>query len=214
MKIKLKLVITIAILLMSLVLGEEYPYFFKIITGEISSETINEVNYYNLTDCLKWYDYCYYDAPQIKVDISPDNTLPGIISNDFENAASEAMTAWNDILSSEEPVPFIQEDSSVEKVWISLVENWSGDMSESGYVEYAVDTYNNNSITYYNSYYSIEPGEEYTIIYLNADSNVFFNWVIGEPQSGEVDVQHVLTHELGHVLGFDDDIIIMMEYKP
>ncbi len=144
---------------MSLVLGEEYPYFFKIINGEISSETINEVNYYNLTDCLKWHDYCYYDAPQIKVDISPDNTLPGISSNDFENAASEAMTAWNDILSSEEPVPFIQEDSSVEKVWISLVENWSGDMSESGYVEYAVDTYNNNSITYYNSYYSIEPGE-------------------------------------------------------
>lgn len=220
MKIKSKLTILL-ILFPFIVLSEEkyFPYFFNVVNNTVSPVIVNPVTTGNVADCLFWYDYWYYNSSnKVKVATDyciehPTDTLPNISAQDYQSAAQAAIAAWNAIVSDINTKMYIEDNSSYYVVHIVTWDQWDEnnyDLSESGFTLHAVtleeeepDIY---GITYYNSNYQSEPGWEYTIIYLNADPDATFNWVFKEyPSSGEVDVQHIMTHELGHVLGYADD---------
>ena len=210
-----------------------YPYFQKVENGQIQGEYISEPNEYNIVDCLYFGYYLFAEDPiYVRTDYAIDNVID-IASHeninfnqfDLQDAEEGAMNAWNCFVD-ENNKPFTVDNSddsnyysagSVVNIvpragneWgeIEWPEEWGN--SASGKVEYAiyVDEQNGYETIDYNSV-DYPPGAAQTIVWLNMDPEYTSEWVWLDdgqtPESGQTDVQHIVTHELGHVLGFDDD---------
>ncbi len=226
--IKINISILLAVIIPSLVYSEEsfFPYFYKI-SGNSYALVMIDVTEENIYDCIYWYDYYFYQgySGQVKVATdfcidNPDELLPNITAANFQSAAQAAIGAWNAIVTHNLTQVFVEDNSSgvTQVVQIKALRDWNEKgytLSESGATEHALTLEEDNSenefndiwgITYYNSNYENDPGYKHTIFYLNASDIAYFTWVWNSnPGSGEVDVQQIMTHELGHILGYGDD---------
>lgn len=218
MNIKIKCLLLIVILYCNSLSQEQYHKFFFQVTNNYELVLIEDVTPDNLLNCLVWYDYwnSYGESGHINVEIDAGALLPGITTEQFQSATHAAITAWNSIVKKSSTTMFAETTDHPYSTSVHIVPlvDWNEKgyyLYEMGAPEFAIivteDAY---VFTYYNASYANQPGDEYSIIFLNADPETspdYFTWCMQtNPPSGYEDLQHIIMHELGHILGFADDI--------
>jgi len=216
MNIKTKCLLLIIILYCNSLSQEQYHKYFYQVINDLAIAYIEDVTPDNLLNCLVWYDYwnSYGEEGHINVEIDAGALLPGITTEQFQSATYAAITAWNSIVKKSTTIMFVETTDNPYSTAVHIVPlvNWDEEgfnLYEKGAPEFAIIVTEDACVfTYYNASYANQPGDEYTIIYLNADqeSTPLFTWCMQtNPPSGSEDLQHVIMHELGHILGFADD---------
>jgi len=233
MKIIKSIILLIFILtIITKIIAEEiyYPYFMTVESGEIKNpEYISNVTYENVKHCLHWWAY-KVDGGEYPAYIStnwctdhPFELLPAgnnngfqieISAEDFKTRAGAAINQWNVITDDDHNIFAIDNSSTSYKdaIFIVVEKEWERDEKWiPSNITLALDEYKTDywAIVYWNDYYQSQPGDEYTIIYLNGDTECQQYWAWScdaNPGSGYLDLQYIIMHELGHIVGFGDDI--------
>lgn len=175
--------------------------------------------------CLRWTNY-YANPENSKIHIrtTPTGPLPWKLNSlDQEKSAAEAaLNAWNSIVKNSNQTPFVEDNESGNDYVVRIVNDDDNQKFGGGasLVEFAIDEEPENltNLTYTFMYYNwnwyfnnITKDEERTTIFINSSMEFTrnFPFVWGEPAPGtqEIDIQQVITHELGHVLGLGENTI-------
>lgn len=182
-----------------------------------------------------WSSQCLWaDAIEVRTDYIFNSSAPdlhNLSATDVYAACNAALEAWNSIVDYNDPlvskIIFEEENYSnyYNSIWIVPVTAWDEyhDNYEAPAITYmcyqkinwgyGCENYSPYCLTYSNS--TSDPqlikNSLYKIIYVNASDygKLSFTFVWEEPDPSatikELDIQHIITHELGHVLGFGDD---------
>lgn len=211
-----------------------FPYLFKYNpdSSKVLPCYLDPVNEEEVRACIFWYELwlwqcLYLDAVEVRTDYmltSDIYFLHNLSEIDVEEACNAALEAWNSLLDKDDELIFKINNTKpyTESIWIFPVQYDWKDYLDSSQVKSPAVSYicydemgwpDENEYENYSPYcitYS-KSNDEYTAIILNAsdEGREFFNYINGEPNfyayPMEVDIQHIVMHELGHILGFGDD---------
>lgn len=231
MKLILKYLILI-ILLFGLIQTQTHNHFFGIIDNYYRTKYCEHDDDGCLNDCLLWEDYYNnsgdYDN-KIKIQTYFDTLfyINDLTSDECINAANSAISAWNDIFIDDDHIFVIHNNEDYyyydneESINIIFIDDYyyyiDGDFENSyAFIDYAISI---NNYNYYFDYYNIEFNTN-NIVNDKLKTNIFLNgtpefltddsWVWTEDvDEYSHDIQFVITHELGHVLGLDHNTITL-----
>lgn len=158
-----------------------------------------EVTYYGNGDVFNSSYYVKNDSTNEKYSGAKDWT------SEMKASVERSMNYWNSVVTTN-----ATEKVKVAFIWESLGENALGGATDVWYFDSAsgitlsgAEAALRGNGTSYSGYFGLSGSEKSAFVLLSKDANFYFGESEKEIKSEQYDFQSVLTHEIGHIMGFN-----------